>query len=407
MRAARPRLARAAFVPVLIVASLVDRAPAQCPVPDNLDPGPCCTGTQPKHPRLPNFKQDSLSICWLDCDIEAVLPCRAQWTLTATPSAAGPCSVFSKFLRLRDGSGAVKWKGRIKLRYSRTWMETNPAGTEYQVWRYLANGDLRPTPAAGAPPCPVPPCAAFTGNKVRYTGYVDYADRCGPGGREFAWMLTHSCDSVDHAPGFPRAGVFHPDRTYTFVGPAAGFAVGPLQPVESGANTFEAMRRITRLPGTTVDTCEYDEMIQHQLTPTGQLCACGAATGLPQYVISDLFIAGACGSTVTTPGGPFLPGFLSMGIGMWSDPFTFPGLEVLRWNAGGYDYGDPCVGVVRQEVFFGVTTERGWVAETVPPPGAAPIPLPFTFVDQANSLRGPNTIMNMPFRSDHILNLNY
>ena len=69
---------------------------------------------------------------------------------------------------------------------------------------------------------------------VRFTGFVDYARSCADNLYEHAWMLTHQCDQIDHAPGFPRAGVFHPDRPYTFVGPAAGFIVDPIQPIEAG-----------------------------------------------------------------------------------------------------------------------------------------------------------------------------
>ena len=96
-----------------------------------------------------------------------------------------------------------------------------------------------------------------------------------------------------------------------------------------------------------------------------------------------------------------------MGIGSWTDPLRYPGLEDLRWNCGGYDYFDPCFGATRQEVFFGVSTIRGWQAFSVNNVGV-PFPLPLTFVDQANSKRASGaTKMNTKFISDHILNLNF
>ena len=78
------------------------------------------------------------------------------------------------------GGGVLKWGGKVNMTYSRTWLETAPSGVQYQVWRMLINAQLRPTAAAGAPPCPVPPCASQFG-KVRFTGYIDYAQECGTG----------------------------------------------------------------------------------------------------------------------------------------------------------------------------------------------------------------------------------
>jgi hypothetical protein len=406
MRAFVARIAPV-FAAALLSTAFVPGAAAQCLGPDNLSNGPCCTQTQVNAPRLPNFQQDSLYICWKDCNVELIQTCRAAWS---GPTPPEDCRNYAKRLRLKDGAGVVKWNARIKLRYSRTWIETDPNGNDHQVWRYLANGDMRPTAAAGPVPCPVPPCAAAHGQKVRYTGYVDYALDCAAGGlREFAWMLSHECDLIDHAPGFPRAGIFHPDRSYTFVGPAAGFVVGGVNPIETGTGTLEAVRRISRLPGTTIDTCEYEEQIQHTLQPIQQTCLCGPATAPALYSIAALTVSGLCGTTITTPlPGPLLPGFISKEIGSWSLPLSYPGLEFLRWNAGGYDYGDPCIGTVRKEVFFGVTTNRGWTAAQVPDPVNPGLPLPLLFIDQGNSLQGNlGTTMNRPYRSDHILNLNY
>ena len=123
-------------------------------------------------------------------------------------------------------------------------------------------------------------------------------------------------------------------------------------------------------------------------------------------MISDLTLASSCGTGIFTPGGPFLPGYVSMGIGFWTDPTTYPGEEQLRWNCGGYDYFDPCAGAVRQEVFYGVTTMFGYDARQILS-GAGGLPLPPIFVDQGNSLRAGATTMNVFYRSDHILNLNY
>ncbi len=403
---------KAFLATALSVAALATSTLAQCPNPDMLDCGPCCTIAQPNLPKFPPFVQQSLDICWRDCNVDNVLNVQAQWTAPVqaiSVTGIANCGVYSSKVRLRNAAGVIAWTGDVRMHYSRTWMETGPNNVNYQVWRFLVNGDLRPTAAAGGIPCPVPPCAAPFGNRVRFTGYVDYARNCTSGLWKTAWMLSHVCDRIDHAPGFPRAGVFHPDRSYSFVGPAASFVPGPLQPTEGGASAFEDVRRLLYpVPGTTGPImCEFEERIQHQLQPLQQLCECpGTGNPPPQWLLAGLFISGVCGTSVTTPGGPFLPGFLSMGIGMWTDPTTFPGVEVLRWNCGGYDYFDPCDVVMQQEVFFGVTTLQGYPANQVLCPGVGP-PLPLCFIDQSNSLRSGVTVMNIPYVSDHIINLNH
>jgi hypothetical protein len=391
-----------------IVGSLVLQglASAQCPLPDLLDGGPCCTLATPDLPELPNFSQNALDICWRDCNVEAVIPCTASWRLVPIiPIGAGPCWSPHLKLELRDGAGVLKWRGTLRRQYSRTWLETDDAGNLLQVWRFLLNGDLSPTAAAGPIPCPVPPCAPAHGNRVRFTGYLDYAQDCGTDVFEEAWMLTHSCDFIDHHPGFPRAGAFHPERAYTFVGPAAGFVPGPVQPIEVAAGSpFEDVRRLNLPPLTA--TCEYEERITFSINPFQQFCLCGQSA-TPQYSLASLSLNGTCGTSVISPGVPFLPGFLSMGIGMWTIPAVYPGVERLRWNTGGYDYVDPCAAIGDHEVFFGVTTLGGYPAIQLLTPGPG-VALPLCFVDQANSLRADGTtLMNEPYVSDHILNLNH
>ncbi len=388
-------------------------AQAQCPTPDGLAVGPCCTTVTPTLPRLQDFTQDAHKICWRDCDVESLFTVTANWRGPGTvlpfagPAFAPIAACGERFagLTLTDAAGTVLWRGLLRLLYSRTWVEIEPSGATLQVWRFLVNGDLSATAAAGLSPCPVPPCEAAFG-KVRFTGYVDFAEDCGTGVFQHAWMLTHSCDVVDHAPGFPRAGFFHFNRAYTFIGPSAGFAIGPIQPLEAGGTASEAVRR-RRLPtppafGPT--DCEFEEQIDAGLEVQQELCLCGFPTAPLQYAISDLGLGGSCGTSIFTPGGPFLPGFVSMGLGAWTDPTTYPGLETLRWSTGGYDYFDPCTGNTREEVFFGVTTIGGYFASSADFPG---FPLQQTFVDQANSIVGGATTMNVPFRSDHILNLNF
>ena len=380
-------------------------APAEC-LPDGLDGGPCCTPAQPTVRRPGTFTQTALGICWRDCDVESTSRCTAQWTLGST--SLNPCAIRRMRVELGDAAGIVKWRGRVSVQYSRTWREEDSSGDSLQVWRYLANGDLRATAAAGVSPCPVPPCAAAHSGRVRFTGYVDMARRCVPPGTpapppEYAWMLTHACDAIDHQPGFPRAGSFHPDRTYTFLGPAAGFVPTPMQSIEAGASPADVVRKVDLALGP--PSCQHEEPAAITLDPTSLTCLCGAP-GSNQFAVSSLSIAGSCG-TSSFASSTFLPGFVSMSIGTWTDPTAYPGLEGLRWNAGGYGIDD-CFGILRDELFFGVTTLRGNDAFTIPSlPAAIPVPLLPTFVDQHNALRSNVSVANVPWkRSDHFININ-
>jgi hypothetical protein len=384
---------------------------AQCPVPDGLDGGPCCTVAPDNIPTFPKFTQDALEICWQNCNVDQVISYVACWNnLHIAPIPGIPCGERRVRLDLKNTAGVLQWTGTLRLQYSRTWLETDPAGFPLQVWRFLVNGDMRPFVTMPIP-CPVPPCVPAFGNKARFTGYVDYAQSCAvlPALYQHAWMLTHSCDTIDHRAGFPRAGAFHPDRAYTFVGPAAGFVPGPIQPTEgTPGSPFEALRRRNLPPVAVPETCEFEERLSFSLMPQQQLCLCGLVAAPLQYMIANLMITGVCGTSVTTPGGPFLPGFVSMGIGAWTLGGIYPGMENLRWNAGGYDYLDPCPPALRREVFFGVTTIGGYPARQLLAGGPAG-PLPLTFIDQSNSLTPPGggTVMNVPYVSDHILNLNH
>ena len=386
---------------------------AQCPTPDGLDGGPCCALAPDPVLAWPKMTQSSLDICWRDCGTAFIGPITAVWTpLKILPTTGPDCGYHTVRLDLFTGGGVLAWTGTMRLLYSRTWLETDPGGNRLQVRRFLVNGDLRVTSAAGTIPCPVPPCAPAFGNRVKFCGYIDYADSCtaAGGGTQIAWMLTHTCDVIDHAPGFPRAGAFHPGMSYTFVGPAAGFVVAPVVGVEGTPfSPFEAARRLLYpVPGTTGRIrCEFEERFSHSLGPMATFCMCAAGPALaPQWALGSLTGAGSCGTSVTTPGGPLLPGFLSMGIGSWTIAATYPGMEDLRWNAGQYNYTDACTGVVRPEVFYGVTTLNGYPALQVS--SAPPVPLPPIFIDQANAIAvaGGAPVMNVPYLSEHVLNLN-
>ena len=63
--------------------------------------------------------------------------------------------------------------------------------------------------------------------------------------------------------------------------------------------------------------------------------------------------------------------------------------------------------VVRDEVFFGVTTRGGYDATELTSEGPRR-PLPLVFIDQSSSLRQPQftVTMNIRYVSDHFIALN-
>ncbi|MCC7012107.1 MAG: hypothetical protein IT454_06080 [Planctomycetes bacterium] len=375
---------------------------AQCLTPDGLDPSTvACGGAFTQVPQR-GFQQSAIGICWRDCGVDAQANYTALWGALnpiVGPPGAISCGWYRGRVRLYLGS-VLQWDGQMHFSYSRTWTEAGTAGAPIQVWRYLVNGDMRPV-TNNPMPCGPIPCAAPNGNLVRFTGYVDYAADCGTTLTERAWMLTHACDSIDHAPGFPRAGVYHPNRYYTFVGPATGFAVAAGSSPEVGPIAQDCMRKwdALALPA----RCGAEEpLVGGTLNPVGAVCMCGS--GPSNWHEANLFVGGIYGSIVQ----PF-PGsdpFRSFQIGMWTNPAVFPGVEELRYNCNEGQWID-CFGVGRNEYYFGVTTHGGFPAFVLDATNP-PVPLGTMFIDQSNSVVLPANIAtrNRPYRSDHILNLN-
>jgi len=405
-------MSRTPFLSFVFLAalSLARPAAAQCQLADNLDGGPCCGLTQAALPNFGGFTQNFIQVCWKDCAVDQLYAFTARWApIQILPGQIPPCGELRMRLDVLGPGNVLFWRGPMRLQYARTWLASDANGIPHQVWRFLVNGDLRPTAAAGATPCHVFPCVAPNGNRAHFTGYLDFAQDCAiPGNTEYAWMLTHACDALDHHAGFPRAGVFHPDRSYSFVAPMAGFVPGPIQPTEGTPfSPFESVRGRTLTPAPVTLACTFEEQAIHSLIPKSQLCFCGLP-GSTQFLLADVLIQTACGTTIANPPvGPLLPGFVSMGIGDWTNPSAYPGQQHLRWNAAGYDYLDACVGTPQHEIFYGVTTIGGYPATQLVGglPGA---PLPPIFVDQANSVKPNGSVtMNVPFNSRHIVNLSH
>ena len=395
-------LTRFLFAALALPLALAGRSAAQCG-PDGLDGAPACNMPSFTSVLQNSFKQPSMGICWSNCAVNATANYTAQWgALTPVQNTAGlapSCGWYTAQLTLLQGL-QLRWSGTFHFTYSRTWSEASSTGTALQVWRYLINGDLSPLVANPGPCGPAPICAASFGNKVRFTGYVDYAQDCGTTLTEQAWMITHACDAIDHAPGYPRAGAFHPNRFYSFVGPRLGFVPGAGASLEMGGAAVEAVRSwdATTLPA----MCMHEEPLAFaNFNPIGNLCVCGPGPGLWYEAFVN---AGSVFGTILNPFPGSAP-FRSFPVGTWTNPNAFPGAEELRYNTNELMYVE-CTGVGRQEFYFGVTTAGGYPARSLSAPGGPP--LPPIFIDQSNSVLLPANVAtrNRTYRSDHILNFN-
>ncbi len=391
---------------VLFLASFgLSRAEAQCLTPDNLDVGGVCGNTSTFVPQR-GFAQPTMAICFDNCAVSATANYQAKWgpalpfNLGSPPGTVPSCGWYQSSVQIVNGS-ALQWTGTLHMSYSRTWLEAVVPGTVSQVWRYLVNGDLK-TPSTSGFPCGTPSCAASFLGRVRFTGYIDYVRDCTSGVVSQAWMLMHACDGIDHAPGFPRAGSFHPNRSFALVGPSFGFSPGTGATLEAGPVSQEGMRAwdVLALPA----RCKTEEpLLGGAFNPMAPVCMC--ATGPAAWHQAQFVLGGAFGATLN----PF-PGsdpFRSFPIGSWTIPTVYPGVEEVRYNTNEGQWVE-CTGAGRQEYYFGVTTAGGFPAFSFNGASTPPMPLPQTFVDQCNSVLLPANVAtrNEPFYSDHIVNVN-
>ncbi len=389
-------------------------ASAQCVLPDDLDGGPCWGATTAALPDFPALATTVRNLCWGDCavtadqtfDLEITSPRKARHR---TRAPIPLCSYYVARYTVKDGAGTVLWSGAMRLAYSRTWLETAGA-TSYQVWRFLANGDLRPTADAGGTPCPVPACAAAFNNKVHFTGYVDYARHCGTGVFESAGALGHEVDSVTHVAGFTRSGAFHPDRGYDFVWPAEGFT--------PNTNVFFAREgfpsgRLRPLDWSVLPASSEIEIYESPITSSGMLhfgenvCEGDVFQSPSTYGIFLGATSGACGYQVANAGG--LRTLYCRAIGAWSDPGRFPGTETLLLVHGYMSMVDPCRPRSRNEFFCGVMTRGGFAARDITQAGAAGA-ISNNFIDLGNTLGLPPALAvsrNFKFITDFIVNVTF
>ncbi|MBI1851944.1 MAG: hypothetical protein HYR85_16525, partial [Planctomycetes bacterium] len=341
----------------LVFAALVaEGAAAQC-FPDNLT-GPCCQRTDVRLPDFPAIQQEIRFICFDNCqpriDVRVCVDIAAPQPVT---DAAGNrvCGIYLIRYTIRTCGAAaqVLWSDTMRAHYSRTWLEIAPGSTfpNSQVHRFLLNGDLVPSTFliqhAGANTCVLPPCAARFGNRVHFWGYIDYSHLCQSPAPQFAaaWGLNHDCDIFEHGPVSARpvgAAPAHPDQSYVFVGPGAGFVIdSSALPPSIGGGSQEAVRhnRWANLPA----ICEFEEPVtQAAIDVVRQFCPCSTNTAAPpQYLESVLSVSSACGSAYRTSLPSPFPS-VQKRIGLWTDPTVFPGRESLLFDQFFLDTIDGC-----------------------------------------------------------------
>lgn len=384
-------------------------ASAQC-MPDLLDTVPCCSPISAALPTFPGISQSSKFICFRDCAIQI------NQNLCVTidppqPIATGGailCGVYTIRFKVRQCGGTmpILWQGNLRAHYARNWQEIDPSGLNHGVWRFLVNGDLKATAflqstAAWGSPNVQPGCySAF--NAIYVGGYIDYAQECSGGTWQAAWSLNHDCDAVHHPAGEPRAGAFHPTRTFTFVGPGAGFVVDPVgTPVASGASTGEAMRWNAWSSSPAI--CRGEEPTSNTfVSNSGPFCFCSTAPGSPgQYERSNIAAVGTCGSFARSSPAP---GFtVQKRIGRWSNPLVFPGPEALSLVLADLDFQNACTTIFSREFYEGVSTLGGWF-----PISYTGIVLGSQQVDLGSSNRSPGSMLRrvgVPHVTQSILNI--
>ncbi len=404
----------------LMAAALPAAAQPVCFGPDGLDgmPGVCCLPAPVSLPQFPAVPLQRIKyVCFDNCGIR--INANICVDLSApTPAVSGGgvvCGIYTIRYRVKlcNPAGTLLWTGVMRAQYSRTWFASSVAGAipDRQVWRFLLNGDFVPQPAL--PPnntCVRAPCAAAFANRIHVWGYIDYSQDKNNGTFETAWALNHGCDATEHLPGTSaRPGAFHPNLSYTWIGPGTGFIVDPVNTnVSNGPQTVQEAVRANRwaaLP----NICEREELIQFaSIIPQQATCPCAGAAGGPgQYVQSLLRVVGLCGTDVSLPPAAPIP-FNQKRIGRWTIGATYPGLQELLLDEGFVNYQDGCANppVVLQQYVKGVETLGGFTAMQILPPQA---PLGRQFEDLATANRSPTNvalIVGAPYVSHFIINLN-
>lgn len=339
-------------------------AQAQCGLPDNLDGGPCCAPTAVNLPSFPAMSQQGLWICFDNCAPALQRPFCVTIGKPKPVAQAGAlvCGEYNIRYQLKDcATGLLHWTGGVRATYSRTWFESTSAGTApMTVWRFIINGDLVPTNNVPNNNCERP-ASLNNYSRVYFSGHIDYALNCATNTWSVAWSLNHECDAVHHSPisarPAPAAG-FDPGKSFSIVGPAAGFVVAPNQTLISDGPITSGSMRWNNWAATPA-ICTFREPALGNFVANNQYCLCGPATAGAQNVDSFVSAQSQCGSSVTpSPTGRFT----QKRIGMWTLAGTFPGPEHLLFDYGELRLQNGCTGAGTIEWYEGPETIGGFPA---------------------------------------------
>ncbi len=348
--------------------------------PDNLD-GPCCGPTNVNIPQLPVQTLQTKYVCWNNCS-----PGLSGTVLTTFQPAQVACGIYINRMTVTNLSGALTaWTGRLVMQYTRTWAEASVPGAtpDTQVWRFILNGDLQPSQQVinqfGGNACIVAPCVTQY-NSFHVDGYIDYALNCNTGQMSIAFAVDHDCDTFEHANAFTcRPGNFHPTRSYSFIGPAAGFVCDVNVPTAQGPINCEAFRN-NDFTQPLAAICQFEQPIQGGgIGNQGTFCPCSPnAPG--QYSIQQFDAGTICMSVANSTQVDVWPGLVGKSLGFWTDPTVYPGTERLHIERGHTSYTDGCTGVQTRPYFIGAQTQGGFPTFKLDPTGAL-VPVSSQLID--------------------------
>lgn len=355
------------FALVLGLVAMLGSVPANANpfIPDNLD-GPCCQPTVANIPNLPTTSLQTKYVCWNNCNVGL-----SGTVLTTFDPAPVACGIYLTSVSVTNLPGTLAaWSGRLVMTYSRTWAESSVPGAapDTQVWRFILNGDMRPSAALIAGfagnTCIVQPCINPYG-RFHVAGYIDYALDCNTNTFSVAFAFDHDCDAFEHGTAFScRPGVFHPGRSYTWVGPAAGFVCDTNIPTAQGPINCEAFRNNDfNMP--LAQICQFEQpIVGGGIGNQGEFCPCNVAAGT-QYKVQQFDAATVCMSVANSTSVAAWPGLVGKSIGTWTDPMVYPGRESLHIERGHASYTDGCTNTQSRPYFIGVQTQGGFTTSKI------------------------------------------
>ncbi len=417
MRAIRI-IAVAAFV---LASPFTSTAPAQgCLGNDGFSNGVCCTPAQTNLPNFPPQQIGGVGATIKDCAVEGQYPLGVS--INPIPIL---CDYWLMGITVNSAQFAIAGNQFLVAKYARTWRE-NAGATQFQVWRFLVNGDLAYTASTAAGignPVPLSAVAPFN-LPVHFIGSLDYALNCQTGAWNIALNLTHLCPTDAHAPFSQQpigAAAFWAKRTYHFIAPANfnfGICAEPSGPIFG-----ESVRHSRMVPGTPY-TCLHEAQVGGgNLQTVTQDCACADPTpivppnrNVHQNLNGFVTCQGAATQFNSVPVGGVLPtGLRGIRIGSYVPPAAgpiYPGNECVTVYIGILAYGGICPSPVPIQPFHlvaGVGTTGGFPSFLFD----SPVPITFAnkFLDLENMLAVNAAGVFAPtfgglFASDIVWNLN-